>query len=116
MGHKDAQQQSHTLANGLEMSAEAEEALIPSMFETVARRVGAETNAPAALSRQGRDVSMVSGSRSGVARKTVKKLVPKKPTPKPTPKRPTPKKPVAKKPVAKKPIPKPTPKRPTPRK
>merc|ERR1740123_2168708 len=63
----------------------------------VSRRAGAETNAlseeaeyRAALSRQGRDVSMVAGSRSKVARRPVPK--------KPVPKKPTPKKPVTKKP------------------
>merc|ERR1740129_2562538 len=62
----------------------AEDALIPNSFGTVSRRAGAETNAlseeaeyRAALSRQGRDVSMVAGSRSKVARKPV----PKKPAP-----------------------------------
>jgi len=101
--HKDAQQQSHTLAYGLEMSAGAEDALIPNSFGTVSRRAGAETNAlseeaeyRAALSRQGRDVSMVAGSRSKVARKPV----PKKPTPK--------------RPVTKKPTPRARPKKPTP--
>merc|ERR1740129_2426626 len=54
----------------------AGDALIPNSFGTVSRRAGAETNAlseeaeyRAALSRQGRDVSMVAGSRSKVAKK-----------------------------------------------